>query len=92
MFNAEKQNKSVYLHCHAGVNRSPTVKECYYFLRTGEHLDEKNSRLMENIDQGHLPAIRRLNSFFKELAIFLELDETTRGGMLDSAKLKARVH
>lgn len=91
LFNAEKQNKKVYLHCHAGVNRSPTVKECYYLLRTGNMPELKNSRLKENIEQGFLPSIRRMTSFLKELAIFLELDETTRGGMLDSSKLKARI-
>lgn len=34
---AEKEKASVILHCHAGVNRSPTVMEAYYFMRTKKH-------------------------------------------------------
>lgn len=34
---AEKENASVILHCHAGANRSPTVMEAYYFMRTKKH-------------------------------------------------------
>jgi hypothetical protein len=35
---AEKEKASVLLHCHAGANRSPTVMEAYYFMRTKKHL------------------------------------------------------
>lgn len=35
---AEKENARVLLHCHAGANRSPTVAESYYFMRTKKHL------------------------------------------------------
>lgn len=34
---AEKENANVILHCHAGANRSPTVMESYYFMRTKKH-------------------------------------------------------
>lgn len=37
---AEQEEASVLLHCHAGANRSPTVKEAYYFLRTKKHLEQ----------------------------------------------------
>lgn len=42
LYDAEKNNQSVYLHCHGGVNRSPTVADCYWFIRTGEHRHERN--------------------------------------------------
>lgn len=35
---AEQEKASVILHCHAGANRSPTVMEAYYFMRTKTHL------------------------------------------------------
>jgi hypothetical protein len=38
LFLAEQKNEKVYLHCHAGSNRSPTVADAYYYLRTGKHL------------------------------------------------------
>ena len=34
---AEQENASVILHCHAGANRSPTVMEAYYYMRTKKH-------------------------------------------------------
>jgi hypothetical protein len=34
---AEQEKASVILHCHAGANRSPTVMEAYYFMRTKKH-------------------------------------------------------
>jgi hypothetical protein len=37
LYIAEQNNKKVYLHCHAGANRSPTVADAYYFLRTKTH-------------------------------------------------------
>lgn len=37
LFHAEKNDLRVYLHCAVGANRSPTVKECYHFMRKNEH-------------------------------------------------------
>lgn len=85
---AEMSNKSVILHCHAGANRSPTVMEAYYFMRTKKHLivedskedvelfkqifpnndpDKwKNNRLLDNIDNGYLPALNKMEKFLKQ--------------------------
>ena len=89
MYNAELENKKVYLHCHAGVNRSPTVMECYYFMRTGHFLELKNSRLQTNIEFGHLPCIKSIKEFLKQCQDSFNKDETMRGGQLDSIKLKS---
>lgn len=91
--NAEKGNKKVFLHCHAGVNRSPTVRECYYYMRTGKFLEEseKRVRIADNIKAGHLPAICKLETFLKECGEAFKKDETMRGGHLDSAKVKSKV-
>ena len=37
---AESDDASVLLHCHAGANRSPLIQAAYYFLRTGRHLED----------------------------------------------------
>lgn len=90
--NAEKENKKVYLHCHAGANRSPTVADCFYYMRTGRFLEESDRqlRVINNIESGHLPAITRLKEFLKQCSIAFERDETDRGGYLDSCKLKSK--
>jgi hypothetical protein len=40
---AEQEKSSVILHCHAGANRSPTVMEAYYFMRTKKHFIREES-------------------------------------------------
>lgn len=37
MFIAEQENKKVIINCHAGSNRSVTILECYYYLRTKKY-------------------------------------------------------
>lgn len=94
LYIAESENKSVYLHCHAGANRSPTVKAAYYFMRTGNHFvddnyaSSKNNRLIDNVNNGHLPAIFQLESFLNCCKIQFEKEETMRGGGIDTCKLK----
>lgn len=88
MYNAELENKKVYLHCHGGSNRSPTVKECYFYMRSGEFMETKNPRLISNIEKGRLPSIRQIKKFLTVTQRNLEMDESKRGGMLDMAKLK----
>lgn len=88
LYAAEKENAKVILHCHAGANRSPTVMEAYYFMRTGRHLPRKtptqiiyaeeqgygNNRLLNNIDRGVLPSRYKTEKFLKELGKALEKD------------------
>lgn len=38
---AEQENKKVIVHCHAGANRSRTILECYYYLRTKKYIISK---------------------------------------------------
>lgn len=39
LFEAEKDGKIVLVHCHAGVNRSRTIIDSYYYMRTAKHLN-----------------------------------------------------
>lgn len=91
LFENEKNNNKVYLHCHAGVNRSPTVKECYYFMRTGNFLDTERPRLIENIEAGCLPSINKMKRFINEAQKTFKEDEAYRGGGLDNSKLKSSI-
>ncbi len=118
LFIAEQEGAKVLLHCHAGVNRSGTVRDAYYFLRTKKHrapkilfleveewllnsqentdnlthLNKKNNRLIENIEQGNLPSIRKMEKFLINCDIQFQKEETSKGGCLDWSKLKADIH
>lgn len=91
LYKAEENNKKVYLHCHAGVNRSPTVADCYHFMRTGNHSEGKRNRLIENVNYGHLPAIKLMEEFLRQCADAFTKDESMRGGYLDNSILKSQI-
>ena len=89
---AYKRNLSVYLHCHAGVNRSRTVQCCYYYMKTGEHLDLKYGKhdtpLHRNCSNGnHLPPIEKIEKFLKMLGDDLNIEKEHHIS-LDMLKLK----
>lgn len=90
--NAEELNQKVYLHCHAGVNRSQTVYEAYYRMRTGHDFEKKRYRMDENIRLGRLPSENKMNNFLTKCNDSFNKDETHRGGMLDDIKLKCAIN
>ncbi len=73
MWEAEKSNQALLLHCHSGRNRSVMVADSYFFLRTGKHRQPnepdlpyaagKGNQLLLNIDDGQLPGIYRMEEF-----------------------------
>lgn len=75
MSEAEKQNRSVLLHCHAGRNRSVLIADCYYFLSTMKHREKNQkgllyalnspNRIMLNVDDGQLPGIFKMEEFLE---------------------------
>jgi len=75
MKEAEQQNQSLLLHCHAGKNRSVLVADCYHFLSALQHRKQDQqglpyarnnpNRLMLNIDDGQLPGIYKMEEFLE---------------------------
>ena len=45
LFQAEKHDQSLLLHCHVGRNRSVMVADSYYYLRTQEHRQQGQAGL-----------------------------------------------
>ena len=94
LYNAEKENKKVYLHCHAGIHRSQLIKCCYYFLKTGEQLDNHWSsfinQLIADCSRGYLPPKLETESFLTNLGLQLKsFDGKPMGGTLDDCKLNS---
>jgi hypothetical protein len=97
LFEAEKSNKKVYLHCHAGVNRSQLVMCCYHYLRTGKYCEPRVKRngyvnqLYASCHRGYLPPISEMEKFLSLHGKYLNgtLQESEMmGGMLDVIKIE----
>lgn len=90
MYHAEKENASVYLHCHSGRNRSQLTEACYYYMRTGHQLkrgDEKYiNRLHRASIRGYLPPMAEMETFLKSIGDRLAYGNM-EGGTLDLCKI-----
>ena len=91
LFEAEKQNKKVYLHCHAGVNRSKCVQAAYYYMRTGKQLEVETNgyinRFVAMCSRGYLPPKTEAEKFITEVGKQLQANNMM-GGILDHCKLE----
>jgi hypothetical protein len=96
MYEAEEKNEKVLLHCHAGINRSQSVRAAYYYMRTGTHFenprnkeDKHLNRLIANCNRGYLPPLREMETFLNECGKFFKNKESYFGGCLDEIKKKS---
>lgn len=105
LLHAERNNKRVYLHCHAGIHRSQLVKCAYYYMRTGQHLDNKFgsfiNQLIADCTRGYLPPKNETESFLSYLGEKLKnetfnvntdskiLIVSSFGGTLDDCKINS---
>lgn len=101
LYDAEKRDRSVYLHCHSGVNRSQTVADCYYFLREeGTSHREKHTvrakvrglnlnALQTNCHYGVLPPLLEMEVWLLRVA---EQLDTPDGGSFDYSKPPVFIH
>lgn len=76
---AEKENATVYLHCHSGRNRSQLVKACYHYMRTGEQIHDPSkdkdgnpdgkylNRLHRASTRGYIPPMTEMEEFLRNI-------------------------
>jgi hypothetical protein len=87
---AEKMNLTVYLHCHAGVNRSQIVRAAYFFMRTNRQLKTDRqgfiNQMVAACSRGYLPPKAEMESFLGNVASNIK---NMQGGILDLSKINA---
>jgi hypothetical protein len=85
---AEQRNLRVYLHCHAGVNRSEIARAAYYFMRTNKQIETQSgtyiNKLIAACSCGYLPPKAEMESFLGKVA---SLTKRMSGGILDMSKI-----
>lgn len=87
---AELRNLTVYLHCHAGVNRSRIVQAAYFFMRTNKHLEINRGGfinvLVAACSRDYLPPKAEMESFLGHVASNIK---SMQGGILDMCKIQS---
>lgn len=88
LYNAEKQNKMVYLHCHAGTNRSQIIRAAFHFMMYNEHYiggDDRNiNKLVRACNNKYLPPKHKMEQFLIELKLQLNgFNGKPLGGLID---------
>lgn len=95
LFSAYVRDRPVYLHCAAGINRSQTVADCFYFMLSGEHrpnpfrhigTQEPGVMLRRNCDRGKLPPLALVENWLIEMSGAISC---IGGGELDGTRMKA---
>lgn len=90
IYHAEMKQQRVYLHCHAGINRSRCVEAAYHFYRTGNQLEIDNNgyinRLVAMCHRGYLPPKAETEKFLALLAKKTKVNAIL-GGVLDECKI-----
>lgn len=92
MHSAYDKSFSILLHCHAGANRSPTVQAAFYFMMTGQHLNDTemtgkgrlkaNNMLLLNCGK-HLPELEKMEKWLKACKEAFDNPQSFIGGMYD---------
>src|ERR1035437_9316638 len=102
LWDCEKNNKRVYLHCHQGKNRSRATAAAYFFMRTGvqeETIENSGfiNKLVAMCGRGYLPPKAEMEKFLRLLwKNFMDIGDHrlngfdhVNGGCLDDIKTSA---
>lgn len=92
LYQAYENDAAVYLHCHAGSNRSPVVQAAFYYMMTYTHYEDFNSGFINMLARmcarGFLPELHKMEKFL--ICLREQLDKfkgEPMGGTLDNCKI-----
>ncbi len=99
LYQAYERNLSVLLHCHAGINRSQTVRACFHYMMISEHIPLemkgqiylKDNMLEANCKSKHLPELPTMELWLTACKEAFDNPEKFLGGMYDWTLRKANL-
>ncbi len=94
LYQAYERNLSVLLHCHAGINRSQTVRACFHYMMGSGHIQEtdiKSNMLQLNCKSKHLPELPTMELWLTACKEAFDNPEKFLGGMYDWTLRKANL-
>jgi hypothetical protein len=91
MYQAYERNLSVLIHCHAGINRSQTVRACFHYMMTNHHLPiertgsfiKADNMLQFNCERNHLPELSKMELWLQACKEAFDNPQKFLGGMYD---------
>jgi len=90
LYNAYKENKKVYLHCHAGINRSQATADAFWFMMLGTQRETHTNGFINQLTKmsgyGYLPEKIKVENFLLNIKKVLDSD-IILGGQLDKLKI-----
>jgi hypothetical protein len=94
LYYAFENDKSVYLHCFSGKNRSRVVEASLYFMFVDEHLNQvsrsNKNRIYSNVKKNRLPELMKYESFLKTCyQIFSSKEHSSLFGPIDFCKINS---
>jgi len=101
LYNCWERDMSVLLHCHAGINRSPTTLAAFFFMMTGKHIEEqyspggkiliRSNMLIPNCGK-HLPSIEKMDLWLTACKKAFDEPHRFLGGMFDWTLREAGIY
>lgn len=90
LYQAWERDLSVLIHCHAGINRSQTIRACFYYMMEQEHLYindvkthvSRDNMLLYNCKK-HLPERVLIEKWLTAVKKAFENPDKYCGGMYD---------
>lgn len=93
LYQAYHSGSKVYLHCHAGANRSHVVSAAFYYMMTGNQLEEYTNgfinMMLRMCAREYLPNRYKTERFLTELGKQLDkFKGEPMGGTLEQCKME----